>query len=263
MDYSSLSAFYPSACAHYDLVSLEGFASKFRDRSSALSEFVYPELDFGFYDGGFWGKETDQHNLNLTCPIGGFLLTEPQVTAALKYLLSPDTIDVDVAYENASAFLKALRFKTLEIDNFLGLQDSDAMDVAKQLFVANEVSCGENRKRIDLLLSWRNSRNEKCAVIIEAKIGHKLTSDQLKAYETYARDVLKPDRCAFVFLHLDGDYRHRNVREFKGDLWSENGWGTVMRRWERKIKYNTSEPSQINLLRRAVWESVDMAQRSS
>ncbi len=162
--------------------------------------------------------------------------TEPQFTKGLAYFLKDSDADVKVA--RVHALLKALGAAELA----KGLNE---IEVAAEAEIAGG-------KRIDLLLEWKDSKNNRYAVAIEAKLGHHVTSGQLPAYREHLKKIAGEDRRRLVVVSPRRSGKtEKSLRQNREWFWM--AWRDLLVAHERALndKYDDKEYREF---RRTLWD---------
>ena len=131
------------------------------------SGFLAVERTFGF------GPSRRLHLFRSEQSIEWARFTEPQFTRGLAYFLNDS--DPDIRAARVLALLTALGAAKLGRD-------------IQEVTATAEKRIEENR-RIDLLLEWKDSEGKCYAVALEAKLGHDVTTGQLRAYRRYLQGI--------------------------------------------------------------------------
>ena len=161
--------------------------------------------------------------------------TEPQLTKGFAYFLNAPDSDTRIA--RVRALLKGLGAAKLGND----------MNYVK---VTAEASTAGN-KRIDLLIEWTGSANERYAVAIEAKLGHVVTSGQLPAYRVHLHNVAKERRLlAVVSPHLS-DHTAGALRRNREWRWA--AWRDLLLAHERALPVDSDDEAYLRF-RRTLWD---------
>ena len=161
--------------------------------------------------------------------------TEPQLTKGFAYFLNAPDSDTRIA--RVRALLKGLGAAKLGND----------MNYVK---VTAEASTAGN-KRIDLLIEWTGSANERYAVAIEAKLGHVVTSGQLPAYRVHLHNVAKERRLlAVVSPHLS-DHTAGALRRNREWRWA--AWRNLLLAHERALP-DAFDDEEYRRFRRTLWD---------
>ncbi len=144
----------------------------------------------------------------------GFGLTEPMATKTLARLLSAGHSETRA--KRIHAFLQAL-----------GLPEDCA-----SLRALESCRIFAEQDRIDLKLVWIDDANRDVVVIVEAKLGHKITDGQLSGYRKAVKALHKTDPFASILLTLD-DGVLSALHPQQRKLWKQVDWRTFCMRFER------------------------------
>ena len=161
--------------------------------------------------------------------------TEPQLTKGFAHFLNAPESVTRIA--RVRALLKSLGAAEL------GNDMSDVTVTAEAPIAGN--------KRIDLLIEWTDSANERYAVAIEAKLGHVVTSGQLPAYRVHLRNVAKECRLlAVVSPHLS-DRTAGALRRNREWRWA--AWRDLLLAHERALSADSDDEAYLRF-RRTLWD---------
>ena len=161
--------------------------------------------------------------------------TEPQLTKGFaRFLNDPEPV---ARIERVRALLKALG----------AAEFGEGMSQVK---VRAEAPTSENRF-IDLLIKWRGTSEREYAAVIEAKLGHHVTSGQLPAYRNHLRKIAKDRRLLVVVasrLTARTDKSLRRNRE-----WRWMTWRNLLIAYERALPVKFDDAEYIRF-RRTLWD---------
>ena len=165
--------------------------------------------------------------------------TELQLTKGFAYFLNAPDSDTRIA--RVRALLKGLGAAELGND----------MNYVK---VTAEASTAGN-KRIDLLIEWTGSANERYAVAIEAKLDHVVTNGQLRAYSDHLDNckckVAEERRLlAVVSRHLSD---HTAGALQNNPEWRWAAWRNLLLAHERALPVDSDDEAYLRF-RRTLWD---------
>ena len=162
--------------------------------------------------------------------------TEPQLTKGFAHFLNAPESGTRI--RRVRALLKGLGAAKL------------GNDMSSDVKVTAEAPTAGN-KRIDLLIEWTGSTNERYAVAIEAKLGHVVTSGQLPAYRVHLRNVAKERRLlAVVSPHLS-DHTAGALRRNREWRWA--AWRNLLLAHERALPADSDDEAYLRF-RRTLWD---------
>lgn len=188
----------------------------------------------------------------------GFNFTEPQVTKALEYFLSPK-IHGETGSRRCEAFVRALYLvagRTQPEDIPLEFSDAEQGILTVEAECSNLVS--ERGRRTDLIIKWTVKGAVTCMFVLEFKFGHHVTEGQLQAYEEHCRKVGVESDNYELFLvakRLTGRTAAELAKE-ENARWIPLTWRSLIRRFEFELSVDESLPSSSDFarLRRTIWE---------
>ena len=160
--------------------------------------------------------------------------TEPQFTRGFAHFLNDSRRAVRI--QRIRAFLTAL----------------GAADLAGDITEASaraEAPTSE-RKRIDLLIEWRDSSQRRYAAAVEAKLGHHVTGGQLPAYRNHLRKVAKERRRLVVVAPRPTVRTDRSLRRNRDWRWL--AWRDLLIAHERSLPDEYDEIAYTRF-RRSLW----------
>ena len=166
--------------------------------------------------------------------------TEPQLTKGFAHFLNAPESDIRI--KRVCALLKSLG--AAELGN----------DMSSDVKVTAEAPTAGN-KRIDLLIKWTDSANERYAVAIEAKLDHDVTSGQLLAYSDHLDNckckVAKERRLlAVISPHLSD----RTAGELRDNPeWRWAAWWSLLLAHERALS-DAFDDEEYRRFRRTLWD---------
>ncbi len=165
--------------------------------------------------------------------------TEPQLTKGFAHFLNAP--DLDIRIKRVRALLKSLG--AAELGN----------DMSSEVKVTAEAPTAGN-KRIDLLIEWTDSANERYAVAIEAKLDHVVTSGQLRAYSDHLDNckckVAEERRLlAVVSRHLSD---HTAGALQNDPEWRWTAWRNLLLAHERALS-DAFDDEEYRRFRRTLW----------
>ncbi len=183
-----------------------------------------------------FGLGRDLHLFGTEDSIRWTSFTEPQFTRGIAYFL--DASNPMVRVERVRALLKALGAPELA-------KDLNGIKVSAEA----EISRG---RRIDLLLEWKDSENNRFAVAIEAKLGHHVTRGQLSAYREHLKKIAGEDRRRLVIV---SPWRSRKTdRSLRRNLeWYWISWHDLLVAHERCLSDNF-DSGAYRQFRRTLWD---------
>lgn len=210
------------------------------------------------YFGCVYGDFSKLHHMFNVAPIDwGFRFTEPQITNGLAHFLSQP--------ENKVARLKAFMIA-------FGIKPPGDETILKNAQIKAESDSTERdrtgstkrRGRIDLEILYdplENSRGQKThqkALIIEAKLGHKVSREQLQNYRVVAsKRVVDPQY--FILAQHDGDEERLHHKQRQN--WSIVYWDHVLIAFEKELLKAGDTDESFRLFRRTLWERIDGSNR--
>lgn len=228
----------------------DAFSKGIKKLASMKITSVQP-IEFGFGTPGLYGPDTQMHAFCHHDYQKGFRLQEPQLTGAMKYLLSPSTAGREVGVMRCRAFVKSL-FRASGLADEMEAFDLPSMDGTLK------VTAEENR--IDLLFQWSTADKSLRLVAVEVKLGHTVTSGQLPRYKGIVEKKGRSEgSCSKLFVlarHFDGI----NAKKLKlNKKWAPVTWWGLLRHWELELKLALAnsdmkdENKDFPCLRRAMW----------
>ena len=119
-----------------------------------------------------------------------------------------------------------------------------------QVMVTAEAPTSGN-KRIDLLIEWRDSSERPCAAAIEAKLGHHVTSGQLRAYRNHLRKIAKDRRLLVVVAPRLTARTDRSLRRNREWRWTT--WRDLLIAYERALPVDFDDAEYLPF-RRTLWD---------
>ena len=181
-----------------------------------------------------------RHHLFRAEPIAWAKFTEPQFTGGFGYFLGvPERIK---RLKRTRALLKALGAAEL------------SKDLSEVTVTAEALTSG--KKRIDLLIEWRDTSGLPYAVAIEAKLGHRVTSGQLPAYRTHLDREKKvpPERRLLIVVspRFSADTRDALQRQRTGE-WRWVAWRDLLLAHERALSADYDDDAY-RQFRRTLWD---------
>ena len=166
-------------------------------------------------------------------PIAWAKITEPQFTKGFAFFLN--AADSTVRLGRVRALLTALGASP-------GKEMSDVEVTAE--------ARASRRNRIDLLIAWKDSKGRRCAVAIEAKLDHRVTSGSLPTYRNHLRRIA--DRRFLVVVsprRTDGiDEALRRNRH-----WRWMAWRDLLIAHERTLPVECDDGAYLQF-RRTLWD---------
>ena len=157
----------------------------------------------------------------------------------VRFLNAPDAPDPCTRIERVCALLNAL-----------GVAASS--DGISQVEVEAEKTTSE-KKRIDILIKWKDFSEKPCAAVIEAKLVDHIASDQVSPY----RDHLRKERIANKRQRLVvvSPKRSDPVKRFLKDnpRWHWKSWHDLLVAYERSLPDKHDDKEYVSF-RRAVWD---------
>lgn len=187
----------------------------------------------------------------------GFNFTEPQVTKALKYFLSPK-FHGETGGRRCGAFIRALYLAAGRArPEDTPLEFSNAEQATLKVKVECPIEEGAKSKRIDLIFQWKTLDEVNRMIILEFKFGHHVTEGQLQAYEGYCETDNKPDNYGLFLVAKCLTGRTANeLAKGENARWIPLTWRSLIRRFEGELNEDESLPSSEDFarLRRTIWE---------
>lgn len=201
--------------------------------------------------------DSPNHLLNVPDWNWGIRLTEPQVTKGWQHFLSPAAVGHDLAAKRVAVFYEAICIASKRQPTGISISD---LSVEAE----HSLQIGGRRKAIDLLFRWKeqSASEQNCAIVVELKFGHVLTTGQLPSYKKYvAQQFIKGDgaRHKSGFFVLSPRTRRRDQNKLRRNTdWSVAYWPAFLRAFEkiytaRDLPYDNA----FNMFRRAVWQMKD------
>ena len=184
-----------------------------------------------------------KHHLFCAEPIAWAKFTEPQFTKGFAYFLAAS--DQTVRIGRTHALLKALGVETaMKVD--LG------EEMTKIRVAAEESTSG--KRRIDLLIVWEHSSN-RFAVVIEAKLEHHITNDQLSEYLDHLIKLEKQPEHRLPIV-VSPQY-NKNIEEYLrcNKEWRWKGWRDLLIAHERALCDEFDDPAY-SQFRKTIWDQV-------
>ena len=177
-----------------------------------------------------------QPHLFLTEPsVTWVKFTERQLTEGFaRFLDHPEPV---ARIERVRALLKALGAAELGND-------------MTRVGVTPEALTSGNR-RIDLLITWRDTSEREYAAAIEAKLGHPVTSGQLPAYRNHLRKIAKDRRLLVVVAPRLTARTYRSLQRNREWRWTT--WRNLLIAYERALPVNFDDVEYIQF-RRTLWD---------
>ncbi len=160
---------------------------------------------------------------------------ERQLTKGLAYFLNAD--DPTAQIGRVRALLKALGAAHLSND-------------ISEVTVTPEAPTSGN-KYIDLLIEWQDASELRYAVAIEAKLGHRVTTGQLRAYRNHLRNVPNERRLLLVVSPRFTAHMDRSLRQ--NPDWSWMAWRDLLVAHERSLR-DEDDDSAYRQFRRTLWD---------
>ena len=161
--------------------------------------------------------------------------TEPQLTKGFaRFLNDPEPV---ARIERARALLKALGAAEL------------GEGMTEVTVTAEAPTTG--KRRIDLLIEWRDSSERRYAVAIEAKLGHHVTSGQLPAYRNHLRKIAKDRRLLVVVAPRLTARTDRSLQRNRDWRWTT--WRDLLIAYERALPVDCDNAEYLRF-RRTLWD---------
>lgn len=170
---------------------------------------------------------------------------EPNFTKALAQFLSPTSAGLS-GFERTRSLITAL-FNAANESFPLELLPRSGADLSVE---AEAIAPhNERKRRIDLLIRWRDHNQDTHCLVTEAKFNAAVSLDALAAYAAFARQVAGAPELAHLFLVTPRE--HPTVSNDQG--WLQVTWLSLLRHWERRI---VTLPVDDNFLlfRSALWQ---------
>jgi hypothetical protein len=194
---------------------------------------------------GFLGPRGDNHGLAAYFPE---LLRplEPHFTRRLAHLLSPAEAGAPAIHRTQS-FIAALFDAGAKV-----VLPEEAMPITgSDLLVDPEAAVldGERKRRIDLLIRWKDrDRNLHC-LAVEAKFNAPVRADALRAYAEFALQAVGARERRHLFLVVVSQH----PAALLDDDWQQVTWFSVLRHWERRLATMAMDEDFL-LFRSALWQ---------
>lgn len=212
-----------------------------------------PGIDTGAIRTLYGPIESRTHCFRVSPLDWGLTFSEPKITQARQYFLSPKSVPY-AARHRAAAFLSALEQAAgrRSRSSFTGLDAQGSIQVEAE----TKFDLPEGRRRfIDLMFSWADARGTRRVVAVEFKIGHHVTPGQLEAYQDHVYgSVRRPGTDARLYVVLKRDDK---VATLNPD-WNVVHWDAVLRRFEKILAEYAPDDSDVDFrrFRRTVWKTV-------
>ena len=177
----------------------------------------------------------DPHLFRVKPSVAWATFTEPQLTKGIAlFLNSPERV---TRIARVRALLKGLGAAEL------GNDMSEVMVTAEALTSRN--------KRIDLLIEWNDSSKKRYAAVIEAKLGHDVTSGQLTAYRTHLWKIAKERRLLAVVSPRPSRSITRALQRNRDWRWM--AWRDLLVAHERALPVDCDDEGYLQF-RRILWD---------
>jgi len=191
----------------------------------------------------------EQHMFRVDPLNWGFDISETQVTRGLVHFLSEPMRKV--------ARLKAF-FSAFGIDKPAGSILRNA-----KISAETPVSAAEKTGRIDIEILYdpctqqNGSKTHQKAIIIEAKLAHRVTPDQLEVYPKDAKQrIVEP--AFFILAQFAGD--EAKLNDEQRDTWKVVYWDQILMALEKTLLPDEFD-TDFQLFRRTLWERVEGSNR--
>ena len=212
-------------------------------RNDALSFPAPPDWSSGSSDIMSVFGVNRKHHLFCAEPIAWTKFTEPQFTKGFAHFL--DVPEQAVRIGRTRALLKALGVETaMKVD--LG-EEMTKIDVIEEKSTSG-------KKRIDLLIVWGITPS-RLAVVIEAKLGHRITSGQLPAYLGHLKKLEKQPEHRLPIV-VSPRYT-KNIKKYLrlNQEWRWKGWRDLLIAHERALCDEYDDPAY-SQFRKTLWDQV-------
>ena len=187
----------------------------------------------------------------------GFRLTEPQITKALAHFLSKP----DMKAARLRAFMETFG---VEIPKDIALLEAASIEAESESTENDRQGRVKRRGRIDIEILYDldpNKAKEKPfqkGLIIEAKLGHQVTREQLKNYRiTSNKRADFPEH--FILAQHDGD--EKRLHHKQRNKWSVVYWDRVLIAFEKQLVDIGDFDEDFRRFRRTLWKRVNGSNR--
>ena len=188
------------------------------------------------------------HHLFRASPVNWIKITERQATIAFANFLNIE--DRTIRNKRIHSFLQVLAFS----------RDDCNIVLPNKASVKAEAP-DANRKRIDLLLKWRDANDLDRGAVVEAKFGHHITDGQLEDYAKHLEGIekkyresipqLRENPLLFIVSSRLTSNDEKMLREHK--YWSWISWRSLLLAYDRTLESDCDD-DDFRQFRRTLWE---------
>jgi hypothetical protein len=197
----------------------------------------------------FGPLQLPHHAFNSPLIDWGFKPTEPQITKGWERFLSPARVSGRVSRQRCEDLYHALCVASGASPAALDIAPG-SLKVEAEVIVAR----AQERRFIDLLVSWRNSTGRQQAFAIEFKLGHHITRTQLPSYKAHVRKLNGGDLPNRLFVVAPRLRQHDRSMLNRNRDWRFADWPALLRVLERKMaESGVSADTAYGHFRRMVW----------